>query len=69
MLNIDATETHDFLTLREVAERNLLIAFKCDTCGARQDLDLQQLIVKHGAETRVVYIRRHTHCERCLDKD
>ncbi|MEP1208478.1 MAG: hypothetical protein ABJM29_10825 [Rhizobiaceae bacterium] len=56
---------NDSLTLRELLEGGHELVFQCNNCGRKTPLDLKQLVIRHGAETRVAYIKRHTKCDNC----
>lgn len=65
MLTIEATEFHDALTLRELAERYRNLMFKCNYCGRSRRLDLSALVASYGGETRLGYVRRNSTCDQC----
>lgn len=59
------TRHNDSLTLRDLLEGGNELMFQCSHCGRKEPLDLKQLVIKHGAETRVAYIKRHMDCSNC----
>lgn len=59
------TQHNNSLTLRELVEGRNELIFQCSTCGRKTPLDLHELIKRHGAETRVAYVKRNTKCSNC----
>lgn len=64
-LIITDSTNHDTFTLRALIESNFQVVLQCSKCGAKQGLDLNNLIALHGAETRLGYVRRQSPCENC----
>lgn len=54
-------------TLYQMAELGLAVKYKCTQCSAEFDLDVQDLIRKHGGETRLRFIQRSSECMLCSD--
>lgn len=59
------TRHNDSLTLRELVEGNSTIVFQCQKCGHSTQLDLRELMQRHGGETRVAFIKRNAKCASC----
>lgn len=59
------TQHNNSLTLREMLEAGNELIFECSQCGRQTRLDMKELAIKHGLETRIAFVKRNTNCPNC----
>lgn len=58
-------DERDGYTLRDVAERRLLLMLECRNCHRLSQLDVLELIARYGTDATLKEIRTKGRCGRC----